>query len=80
MFNLYVAEKLQKQKEEKLKEEKLEIRIKNNRKSMKITKKYFKNNRATPKSVQSLPTKSRKFRNGHGNQPYCTKGHHINCN
>jgi hypothetical protein len=33
MFNLYVAEKQKKQKEEKLKEEMLETRIKINRKS-----------------------------------------------
>ena len=43
MFNLYLAEKQKKQKEEKLKEEMLETRIKINRKSKynKI-KKYVK--------------------------------------
>lgn len=34
MFNLYVAEKQKKQREEKLKEEKLTIKLKNNRKSI----------------------------------------------
>jgi hypothetical protein len=38
MFNLYVAERLKKEKEERLKEEKLINRLKENRKSKKKLK------------------------------------------